>query len=183
MLFRSKKIEDQEKNLDQKFEEIKVKEGDLLTLEGCKKLQRVAEEMREEENSHPLVQEKYLQFLVKKGCNVFDYDIYADVVTRTKVAYKIEEAIVEQKDVLKEAEASGTELEEKLTNSFALRKISTLEDIKVSKELVDVLSHKHYPLRKKAFQTLLSIAGESKGYSPEAIESERLKLFPNGKIG
>jgi hypothetical protein len=173
----AKKVQDQEKDLQQKLSLLDKKEGDILTVEGCKKLQKLMDEMTEEENGHPTLQQKYVEVLKKKGYMVQGYNPMADRKERNKGLLKIGDDIHDIKEKLKEAEKEGEQQEQELKEAWGLKAIRGEEDIKLAHLLVKALSHLDYSLRKKAIQTLSLLAGEDRGFQADAVEAERQKAI------
>lgn len=169
------KVQEDNLSLKEKIAEIQKKPGHLNTLEGCSQLQNILGDMKKVD--HPSLLKEYLKVLQQKGCNVFDYDVYAPSKTRQASFQKIADFVYEYKVRLRNAQKDASAKEQALQPALQMKSIKTLADIKLAQDLVGALSHDSYPLRKKALDTLVANAGQDFGYKADAIESERTKAI------
>jgi HEAT repeat protein len=174
---KAKKIEEDEKNIEEKLHNLDkdwLAAGapvGLVSLEHCDKLRDLLSEMTYDSNSHPLLQNKYLEVLQKNECAPADYYVAADRKSREDKLYIVNGAIYERQIALKRAAEDGRKLEETLGDLFATSSIIADKDIKAVRRLIDLLSHDWIGLRSKAIQTLNRLVGDSKGYRADVSKT------------
>lgn len=173
------KLQEENQSLKDKIAEIKKKPGNLNTPEGCTELQNLLGEMKKVD--HPVLLKEYLNVLQQRGCKVFDYDVYAPSKDRLASFQKIAEFVYDYKVRLRNAQKDALLKEKAMQEAFQLKGIQNTVEVKLAQDLVALLSHDAYSLRKKASEVLAAMAGQNFGYSADAIEAQRAKAIDNWK--
>jgi hypothetical protein len=166
----AKKVDDDAKLLPERINEIQNAEGNLLTVEGCVKMQDLVDQFMFEEN--PSILKAYLEFFTAKGCETFGYDVNNSSKVREEKTTQIADFLYNYKSKLKVADKEGETI---LANpeNFNIPAMDSPENIAKAKQVVSYLTHMSYAVRQKAYATLSALDASVVDYKPEQTEKQR----------
>ncbi|MBP7022003.1 MAG: hypothetical protein KBC30_09340 [Planctomycetes bacterium] len=167
----AKKIEQDNQYLPDQIKEIYNAQGDLNTVDNCVLLQDILDQFLYTE--HPSLQQAYVDMLAAKGVETYGFNVKDEKSVREAKILQMADFLYHYKEKLKVADQEGKEQLKKYAPNFELKDIDTAENIGKAKQLVSLLTHVSYPVRKKAYDTLIAIDPTITDYKPEQTEKMR----------